>query len=65
VRTKLDIYAFITITGCSIHMTDGGMLIHDGIIRPVVSASTFIVCLFALLLMTIILSLLLGFAASD
>ena len=36
VRTKLDIYFFITITG-SITLATGGLLIPEGIIAPVVS----------------------------
>ena len=38
VRTKLDIYFFITITG-SITQATGGLLVPEGIIGPVVSVS--------------------------
>ena len=38
VRTKVDIYFYITITG-SITLANGGLLVRDGIISPVVSVS--------------------------
>ena len=38
VRTKLDIYFFITITG-SISLATGGLLVPEVIIAPVVSVS--------------------------
>ena len=38
VRTKVDIYFYITITG-SIALATGGLLVPEGIIGPVVSAS--------------------------
>jgi len=38
VRTKVDFYFFVTITG-SITLATGGLLVPEGIIGPVVSVS--------------------------